>query len=88
MEQDYKLYLEVLVLCVIYSLRVLSKLSVDLTTLYIFFFKRKDTKFPLTTICPHPDVIDFSHPPPLSHELGAACRQSPSILCGLYYLDG
>lgn len=34
MEQHYKLYLEVLVLCVIYSLRVLSKLSVDLTTLY------------------------------------------------------
>lgn len=40
MEQHYKLYLEVLVLCVIYSLRVLSKLSVDLTTLYIFFQKK------------------------------------------------
>lgn len=45
MEQHYKLYLEVLVLCVIYSLRVLSKLSVDLTTLYIFFSKERIPNF-------------------------------------------
>lgn len=47
-------------------------------------------QLPLTPIFPQPDVIGFSPPlaPSLAYELPAACRQSPSILYGHYYLDG